>query len=289
MGLIAITPLLVCAVVILFARRSAVVGAGTALAVALALIGWQETFSLSLAGARAALLDAVVLTLSAAIVIVPGLYFNALLKSHGAMDAIEQWVECLPYTKAHKALLLLFGLLPAVESLTGFGVSLFLAIPVFFHLFSQRAAYRLSMLGMNIMPWGTLALATVVGAGLSRTFRARAGLVQRVRQRAGFPAAVSGGAACDGRAASHPQRLARRAWVERGAVGHLAAAQPAAINGNCWRFGRHGGVRGRRAAAAQKSRAIGHCAGSPARLARFLALRRGFVADCAGARRARRA
>ncbi|MGF6094951.1 L-lactate permease [Pseudomonas sp. 18175] len=167
MSALAVLPLLACALVILVARRSAAVGAGAGLMVALALIGWQDGFTLSSEGVVAALLDTIILTLSAAMVILPGLYFNALLRGRGIVDTIQQWVERLPYSREHKTLLLLFGLVPAVESLTGFGVSLFLSIPILFHLFSAPAAYRLSMLGMNIMPWGTLALATVVGATLS--------------------------------------------------------------------------------------------------------------------------
>ena len=62
----------------------------------------------------------------------------------------------------NKALILLLGFLPAVESLTGFGVSLFLGVPIFLKLFPQKKALKLSVLGMNIMPWGTLALATII-------------------------------------------------------------------------------------------------------------------------------
>lgn len=167
MSLLAILPLLICALVILVARRSAIVGASAGIVVALAMIGLMSPFSLSAAGGVSALLEALILTLSASVVILPGLYFNALLRGHGAISAIQHWVERLPYADEHKVLLLLFGLLPAVESLTGFGVSLFLSVPILFHLFRAPVAYRLVMLGMNIMPWGTLALATVVGAALS--------------------------------------------------------------------------------------------------------------------------
>lgn len=167
MSLLALLPLIVCAFVIVVAKRSALVGAGSGILVALLLINLNDSFSLSTASLTIALLDSLVLTLSAAIVILPGLYFNAIIKNHGAISVIQQWIECLPYSREHKTLLLLFGLLPAVESLTGFGVSLFLSIPLFFYFFSSPVAFRLSMLGMNIMPWGTMALSTVVGANLS--------------------------------------------------------------------------------------------------------------------------
>lgn len=167
MSVLAILPLIVCALVIVVAKRSALSGASYGIISALLVIWVNDTLSLTISNTLAALLDSTILTLSAAIVIIPGLYFNAIIKSHGTVSAIQKWVEHLPYSREHKTLLLLFGLLPAVESLTGFGVSLFLSIPILFHLYSRPVAYRLAMLGMNIMPWGTLALATVVGATLS--------------------------------------------------------------------------------------------------------------------------
>ncbi|WP_338091856.1 L-lactate permease [Sorangium cellulosum] len=116
---------------------------------------------------QTALGTAVILTLSALLVIVPGLYLNAVLRAQGIVDGLVAWIESLQVRAEPKALILLLGFLPAVESLTGFGVSLFLGVPIFFRLFPADKAYRLSLLGMNIMPWGTLALATVIGASLS--------------------------------------------------------------------------------------------------------------------------
>ncbi|WP_315708889.1 L-lactate permease [Brenneria uluponensis] len=167
MSILAIFPLLTCALTILLAKRSAVFGALTGMLTAVVIILPSPDFRMDFDGLWLALTKALILTLSAAIVILPGLYFNALLSGRGIITNIQTWVEKLPYRTEHKVLLLLFGLLPAVESLTGFGVSLFLSIPILFHLFNRRVAFRLAMLGMNIMPWGTLALATVVGATLS--------------------------------------------------------------------------------------------------------------------------
>ena len=68
---------------------------------------------------------------------------------------------------SHKAILIVVGLAPALESMTGFGISLLVTIPLVMAFAPRQKALRLSLLSMNIMPWGTLALATTVGAQLS--------------------------------------------------------------------------------------------------------------------------
>ena len=107
-----------------------------------------------------------ILSLSAIIVIIPGLYLNSVISKQKTIDNMTAWIEKIPLKPENKALILLLGFLPAVESLTGFGVSLFLGVPIFLKLFPQKKALKLSVLGMNIMPWGTLALATIIGSTL---------------------------------------------------------------------------------------------------------------------------
>lgn len=107
------------------------------------------------------------ITLQAALVIGPGLYMNALLGHAKAHAALVDWVGRIPMQAVHKRLMIVMGLAPALESLTGFGVSLLVTVPLMLAASDRPAALRQSLLSMNIMPWGTLALATVVGAQLS--------------------------------------------------------------------------------------------------------------------------
>lgn len=58
-------------------------------------------------------------------------------------------IQVFQLDNTHKALLLLIAFLLAIESLTGFGVSLFLSIPLFFSLFPDYKAYRLSIIGIT--------------------------------------------------------------------------------------------------------------------------------------------
>lgn len=187
-ALVAFTPIVLSAAVILWLRRSAAIGALSGTAIALAWIPLFDAFGLDVERVRVALISATILTLSAVLVIVPGLYLNAILRGQGVVDGLAAWIQSLRLDAERKALVLLLGPLPAVESLTGFGVSLFLAVPIFFRLFPAERAYRMSLLGMNIMPWGTLALATVIAASLSGLPVAQLGAATALTSALVFPA-----------------------------------------------------------------------------------------------------
>jgi len=142
--------------------------AGSALGIALA-VGLVATtgFAVSAETLPAAAATVAILTLSVALVVVPGQYLNAVLRARGIISGMAERIGAAAVDRDRKALILLLGVAPAVESLTGFGVSLFLTVPLIFHLYRGDAAWRLALISMNIMPWGTIALATLIGAKLA--------------------------------------------------------------------------------------------------------------------------
>jgi len=111
--------------------------------------------------------DTMVLFMSTAFVIAPGLLFVIFLERVGANDALSEWVRKLGWPKAAQALFLVLGLAPLLEGMTGFGVSLIATVPLLIALVEKRIALRIALTGMCIMPWGTLGLATVIGAALA--------------------------------------------------------------------------------------------------------------------------
>ena len=66
-----------------------------------------------------------------------------------------------------QVLFIVLGLAPLLEAMTGFGVSLIATVPLLMSLFSRPVGMRLALTGMAIMPWGTLELATAIGALLT--------------------------------------------------------------------------------------------------------------------------
>lgn len=114
-------------------------------------------------------LDTGVLFLSTAAVIAPGLAFVILIERTGANTAMADWVRELGWNKAEQVVFIVLGLAPLLEAMTGFGVSLIATVPLLLALFGREAALRIALSGMAIMPWGTLGLATVIGAALAAT------------------------------------------------------------------------------------------------------------------------
>ena len=186
--LVSVSPLLFVVILCAGFRRPAFIVAwcGVALVAALVLASslLQAEPSRHLQGLGAAAL----ITLQAALVIGPGLYLNSLVSRSQAHDALVNWVERIPMAPLHKRLMIVVGLAPALESLTGFGVSLLVTVPLLLAASGRRIALRQSMLSMSIMPWGTLGLATVVGAQLSGQSVAALGFASSVVSFAVFPA-----------------------------------------------------------------------------------------------------
>ncbi|MCW5235329.1 L-lactate permease [Verminephrobacter eiseniae] len=152
---------------ILILRRPPVQAAfaGVALVFLLWILG--AAAPLSTATTAAIVKDTGILFLSTACVIVPGLAFVMLVERGGAPQAIGAWVKELGWTPAAQIIFIVLGLAPLLESMTGFGVSLIATVPLLIGLFTRQSGMKIALAGMVIMPWGTLGLATLVGALLA--------------------------------------------------------------------------------------------------------------------------
>ena len=152
----------------LLLKRGAIFSSVIGSSAVLAVIFYDDRYRLSMDAIVTRDLPVVlILTLSVALVIVPGQILNSLLRQSGTIAEIGARIETIKLPGVKMASMLVLGVAPALESMTGFGVSLFFTVPVLTQLFSIRKALLLSLLSMNIMPWGTLALATLIGAQLS--------------------------------------------------------------------------------------------------------------------------
>ena len=152
----------------LLCRQGALRGAALGCATAILVIALHNDYALH--WAHIAQIDApsvAIVTLSAALVIIPGQIFNAALRDSGAVGQIGARIAGMQLTRTKIAAIIALGIAPAIESMTGFGVSLFFSVPVFLRLFTPRRALLLALLSMNIMPWGTLGFATILGAQIA--------------------------------------------------------------------------------------------------------------------------
>ncbi len=166
-ALLALVP---CAVVI-----ATVLGLGWS-GLAAAAASLAATLVLVLAGAFAtptaqmfsdAGLDASLLTGLVAATTVPGVIFIEATRRLKSPEAIARLVTALRLPEPQTAILIALGLGIMVESLTGNGVSLLLTMPLLAGRFERTRAIALALIGMSLMPWGALAIASTVGATLA--------------------------------------------------------------------------------------------------------------------------
>jgi len=167
LALFHLSPVLLVTAMLVVLRRPPVHAAiaGTLLVVVLWLAGAADAWHLGslIAAAR----DTAVLFASTAFVIVPGLAFVIFIERLGVNQAFSQWVRSLGLGRGDQLVFIVLGLAPLLEAMTGFGVSLIATVPLLLSLFERHVALRIALAGMAIMPWGTLGLASVIGASLA--------------------------------------------------------------------------------------------------------------------------
>jgi lactate permease len=167
LALFHLSPVLLVTAMLVVLRRPPVHAAiaGTLLVVVLWLAGAADAWHLG--SLIAAAQDTAVLFASTAFVIVPGLAFVIFIERLGVNQAFSQWVRSLGLGRGDQLVFIVLGLAPLLEAMTGFGVSLIATVPLLLSLFERRVALRIALAGMAIMPWGTLGLASVIGASLA--------------------------------------------------------------------------------------------------------------------------
>lgn len=167
LALFHLSPVLLVTAMLVVLRRPPVHAAiaGTLLVVVLWLAGAADAWHLG--SLTAAAQDTAVLFASTAFVIVPGLAFVIFIERLGVNQAFSQWVRSLGLGRGDQLVFIVLGLAPLLEAMTGFGVSLIATVPLLLSLFERRVALRIALTGMAIMPWGTLGLASVIGASLA--------------------------------------------------------------------------------------------------------------------------
>ncbi|MCW5320697.1 transporter [Verminephrobacter aporrectodeae subsp. tuberculatae] len=167
LGMLQISPILVVMSMILLLRRPPVQASvmGAALAIALWLGGAATPFSESIASAVSQ--DTLILFASTTFVMAPGLLFVIFLERGQVNLSLSSWVKNLGLSPRLQVVFIVFRLAPLLESMTGFGVSLIATVPLLVALFDKERGIRVALCGMAIMPWGTLGLATVIGAALA--------------------------------------------------------------------------------------------------------------------------
>jgi lactate permease len=190
---------LIAVVALVLARCKPVIAAMGGVAVAMVVMPVLGLV-VPVASLRGAASTVAILTLSVSLVLVPAQYLNSVLRARGVLAGLAERVVQSRLARERKVLILLFGVAPALESLTGFGVSLFLTVPILLRLYPAETACRLAVLGMASATWGAMAIGTLLGARLSGIDPSALGIASSLMSAAAFPVfALAATWAMDGR------------------------------------------------------------------------------------------
>jgi lactate permease len=166
-ALLALLPCAVVIVAVLGLHRSGLVAASAAFAVAVLLWLGGVFAPVDLLALPHAVEDGLLLTSLVGSVIVAGLFYVEICRRVGSLDAIGRVIEALQLDPPRAAVVLVAGVGIMLESLTGFGVSLLVTVPLMLVLFERRQTIALGLIGMSLMPWGALAVSALLGAKLA--------------------------------------------------------------------------------------------------------------------------
>ncbi|MCC6176026.1 MAG: L-lactate permease [Chloroflexi bacterium] len=137
-----------------------------AVAAALALL--VPAFRLAPDRLAAAIAEGSITALVVLEVLLPGLLLYHVQRSSGSLDALARTIVRLAAERRLQVLVLVLGVSPFVESASGFGLGAVVITPILLALKLEPAtAASLGALSLLAVPWGALAVGTVLGADLT--------------------------------------------------------------------------------------------------------------------------
>lgn len=130
-AVLALTPILIAILLLLFKRSSWVAAlAGAVLAAGLVTVAFPTPVSVLVESG----IDYFPLILEVALILLFGMLLARLLESAGSMSQISAWVEALSPSRPLGVALVVFGIVPFAESVTGFGIGVTVGVPILTHL-----------------------------------------------------------------------------------------------------------------------------------------------------------
>ena len=97
-----------------------------------------------------------------------GLLLAQALQTSGAQEQLSHWVHHRTGSGVKGVLLVVHGVVPFAESLTGFGIGITIGIPLLLHMgLEKRKVAAIGLLGLCAIPWGSMGPGTLVAAKMS--------------------------------------------------------------------------------------------------------------------------
>lgn len=164
-ALLASTPVLVPVLaMVLGMRASRAACAGLVTAVALLATAFRTPWSDLLAR----LSDGLPTIVEVALILFGGIALSRILDAAGAQTRLADWLERGASSPGAAVLLVVHGVTPFVESVTGYGVGAMVAVPLLLHLgLSPLRAAVVGLLGLMAVPWGAMGPGLLVAGDLT--------------------------------------------------------------------------------------------------------------------------
>ncbi len=166
--LLATAPIVFSSLLILLWRQSALRAGLAGLAMTTLIVLIRAEFQLPLSGVFSAVGAGLHNTINVSYVLLGGVFFYRVLDAGGALEVIAKAVVKAIPDEIHRLLSIVFGVSVFFESATGFGVGILVAAPLFIALgYKPVQAAVIALLGQCAVPWGALAIGTIIGSELS--------------------------------------------------------------------------------------------------------------------------
>lgn len=163
-AVLAAAPLVV-ACLLLVAGRGAVWASVAAVACAVVIAAWAFPIPVDQMWVAAGSL--VPTTAEVLVILLGGVVLSEMLSTSGAQRRLAGWVQQCCADPGRAVLLIVLGITPFAESVTGFGIGMVIAVPLLRHIgLSATKSAVLGLLGLVTVPWGSLAPGTLVAAQL---------------------------------------------------------------------------------------------------------------------------
>ena len=139
-----------------------------ALGVAVALLVIAAAFAQPASAWLAAGMHWVPVLLEVLLIVAGGLLLSEVLRESGAQKALADWLLARAGSGTGAVLLVVHGITPFAESVTGFGVGVTIGIPLLAHFgLSPRKVVLIGLLGLCAVPWGSMGPGTLVAATMA--------------------------------------------------------------------------------------------------------------------------
>ena len=140
-----------------------------ALGVTAAIIGIWLAFPVPLQSVVPTLLRWGPILAEVLLIVAGGLLLSEVLRQAGAQTALAGWIQDRAGQGVGAVLLVVHGITPFAESLTGFGIGVTLGIPLLAHFgIPARKVAAIGLLGLCAVPWGSMGPGTLIAATMAR-------------------------------------------------------------------------------------------------------------------------